>query len=334
MKAAGGNTDLQSQAPSSRDLRDSEEALAKIWEEVLRLPRVERHANFFEIGGDSLKAMEVIARVSEVLHVDLPLIAFFEDPTVTHLAAVVSGERSSSEKELANIWAEVLRLPRVETDANFFDIGGDSLKAMEVIARVNEVLQIDLPLVAFFEDPTVSHLAAVVDELKPAGTTGITRVQDRREFPLSHSQQVFWLLEQQNPGTGIYNTCRVFRVRGRVDASVLERSLNELRRRHEILRVRFIQEEKGPIQAVDAGTPLRLAVTDMSAMEGDERERAALDLARETVREPFNLVTRAGDASAPDPACRRRLPAQHAFAPRRQRRVHGQHHAGRAGRDL
>ena len=291
MNAVGGNTDLQNQATSSRDLSASEEALARIWEEVLRLPHVERHANFFEIGGDSLKAMEVIARVSEVLHVDLPLIAFFEDPTVTHLAEVVAGGRQNSEEALANIWAQVLRLPHVEADANFFDIGGDSLKAMEVIARVSEVLQVDLPLIAFFEDPTVTHLAAVVDDLKPAGSTAIARVQDRREFPLSYSQQVFWLLEQQNPGTGIYNTCRVFRVRGKVDAALLERSLNELRRRHEILRVRFVEGDNGPIQVIDEGAPLQLAVTDLSAVVANLRESAGFELALETVREPFNLTT-------------------------------------------
>jgi acyl carrier protein len=290
MNAAGENTDLQSQAAPSRDLRASEEALARIWAEVLRIPRAEHHANFFEIGGDSLKAMEVIARVSEVLHVDLPLIAFFEDPTISHLAGVLSGGRSSSEDALANIWAEVLRLPRVDSDANFFDIGGDSLKAMEVIARVSEVLQVDLPLVAFFEDPTVTHLAAVVDELKPAGTaTTITRAKDRHEFPLSYSQQGYWLLEQQNPGTGIYNTPRIFRIRGKVDPAMLERSLNELRRRHEILQVRFIHGVDGPVQVVEPGDALQLAVTDLSTLEAEARKQAAMKLALETVRQPFDL---------------------------------------------
>ncbi len=186
----------------------------------------------------------------------------------------------------------MLRLSHVEADANFFEIGGDSLKAMEVIARVNEVLHVDLPLIAFFEDPTVSHLAAVVDELKPAGKTmTIQRVQNRSEFPLSYAQQVFWLLEQQNAGTGIYNTCRVFRIHGRVDATLLERSLNELLRRHEILRVRFIAGENGPVQVVSAGAPLQLAVADLSDRAADQRERSAFELARETVREPFNLTT-------------------------------------------
>jgi len=274
----------------SGGMNASEEALARIWAEVLRLPLVEKDANFFEIGGDSLKAMEVIARVSEVLHVDLPLITFFEDPTVIHLAAVVSGRRSASEEALATIWAEVLRLPAVDTQANFFDIGGDSLKAMEVIGRVSEALHVDLPLIAFFEEPTVSHLAAVVDELKPAGTaTSITRVADRREFPLSYSQQMYWLLEQQSPGTGISNTPRIFRIHGELDPKMLERSLNELRGRHEILQVRFVPRESGPVQIVDPGAPLALAEVDLSAIGPDAREQAAMELALTTVREPFNL---------------------------------------------
>ena len=287
--SAGGNTGPQIQTAPSDSGSPPSDAIANIWAEVLRLPHVDSHANFFEIGGDSLKAMEVIARVSEVLKVDLPLIAFFEDPTVAHLAALVSGGRSASEAALASIWADVLRLPHVETDANFFDLGGDSLKAMEVIARVSEVLRVDLPLIAFFEDPTVAHLAGVLDELKPAGTATMVRVADRREFPLSYSQQVYWLVEQQHPGTGLYNTPRIFRVHGEVDATVLERSLNELRGRHEILQVRFVEREHGPVQALGPVAPLQLAITDLSAVETGAREQAAMDVALQTVREPFDL---------------------------------------------
>src|SRR5664279_6337941 len=142
--------------------KSMEEALANIWSGVLRLPRVDKHANFFEIGGDSLKAMEVIAQVREVLQVDLPLFSFFEDPTVVHLAEVLTGERSELEESLTAIWVEVLHQPQIDRDANFFEIGGDSLKAMEVIARVSEVLHVDLPLIAFFEEPTLRHLADVL----------------------------------------------------------------------------------------------------------------------------------------------------------------------------
>src|SRR5215471_8339739 len=206
-------------------------------------------------------------------------------------AARFAGRRTF-EEALAKIWAEVLRLPYVDKDANFFELGGDSLKATEVIVRVSEVLQVDLPLIAFFEDPTIPHLAAVVDELKSAGTVPpITHVEDRREFPLSYSQQVFWLVEQQNPGTGIYNTPRIFRIRGRVDSAVLERSLNQLLRRHEILRVRFVASVNGPVQVVNADAALSLAISDLLAVGNGATESAALKLALETVREPFNLAT-------------------------------------------
>ncbi len=291
MNSAERKTELQTQAPISSGLNPAKEVLVEIWQDVLHLPHVDAHANFFEIGGDSLKAMDVIARVSEALHIDLPLVAFFEDPTVQHLAEVLSKEQSNSAKALASIWAEVLRQPNVDPHANFFDIGGDSLKAMEVIARVSEVLKVELPLVSFFEEPTVAHLAAVVDELRPSSgqATAIVRVSDRREFPLSYSQQMYWLLEQQNPGTGIYNTPRIFRVRGPVDAKILGDSLNELRRRHEILRVQFVQKESGPVQMIEPAEPLHLTVTDLSAMEPGAREQAAMELALQTVREPFDL---------------------------------------------
>jgi len=198
--------------------------------------------------------------------------------------------RSTSEAAILAIWADVLRHPGLNADENFFDIGGDSLKAMEVVARVSEVLGVDLPLIAFFEDPTVLHLADVADELRhDQAVTPILPAAERREFPLSHAQELFWVLEQQNPGTGIYNTARIFKIRGMVRPAMLERSLNELLRRHEILRVRFVQGTSGLVQVVNPHEPLNLALSDLSAIEGGSRDSTASKLARATVSEPFNL---------------------------------------------
>src|SRR3974390_439930 len=156
------NSEVRALAGKNDGRKSIEEALAIVWAGVLRVPHVDRNANFFEIGGDSLKAMEVIARVREVLQADLPLMSFFEDPTIRHHAEVLAGGRDDLEGTLAKIWAEVLHVSHVDRDANFFEIGGDSLKAMEVIARVSEILHVDLQLIAFFEEPTVKHLADVL----------------------------------------------------------------------------------------------------------------------------------------------------------------------------
>ncbi|HZD31918.1 MAG TPA: condensation domain-containing protein, partial [Candidatus Angelobacter sp.] len=151
-------------------------------------------------------------------------------------------------------------------------------------------MQVDLPLFAFFEEPTVLHLALVINELKAEGTTPpVIRIEGRSEYPLSHSQLVFWLLEQQNPETGLYNKPRVFRIHGRVDPEVMERSLNELRLRHEILRVQFVSGVNGPVQVVQANGGVPFVFTDLSALEPALCEPAAMKLALQTVRKPLDL---------------------------------------------
>ena len=295
MAIADVNTNSQSMTALSGAGTATEHAVAKVWAEVLRSPTVEADANFFDIGGDSMKAMEVIARISQDLGIELPLMSFFEDPTIKHLAEVVdelTPQRSASEEALSRIWLEVLRLPSVETTANFFDIGGDSMKAMEVIAQVNDVLNVELLLMSFFEDPTIAHLANVVNELiaeaTPTAPT-IARVPGRTSFPLSYSQQVFWLLEQQNNNSGLYNTARVFYLHGYVDAAILERALNEVRNRHEIFQVRFVLGHDGPMQIVDPGPPLQLDFIDVSPLAQLDRDRAAQQATLAAVRDPLDL---------------------------------------------
>src|SRR5262249_49855683 len=134
--------------------------------------------NFFDLGGDSLKALEVISRLHALVGVELPLIAFFEDPTIPHLTEVIAslqptttapsnGAGSVAHNSIAvvtHVWREVLQRGDIGPEENFFDLGGDSLKALEVISRLQELLRIDVPLIVFFEDPTITHLAGVVTE--------------------------------------------------------------------------------------------------------------------------------------------------------------------------
>src|SRR5215475_1595959 len=86
---------------------------------------------------------------------------------------VTPSERSDSSPSLScqaaveRVWAEVLKRQDIKTHENFFDLGGDSLKALEVISRLQALLEIELPLMVFFEGPTIAHLAQVADELRP-----------------------------------------------------------------------------------------------------------------------------------------------------------------------
>src|SRR5262249_10110989 len=195
---------------ASDQVRD---AVVQIWAEVLERENIRPNDNFFDLGGDSLKALEVISRLHALLGVELPLIAFFEDPTIDHLSEVLAELRPASEAPangagaqakstatsvVTQVWSEVLQREAIDPNENFFDMGGDSLKALEVISRLQERMNVDLPLIAFFENPTVAHLAEVVEELRAAAAAASPSqlASQKSEAPLSFGQLQYWLLQQ------------------------------------------------------------------------------------------------------------------------------------------
>src|SRR5439155_25336430 len=116
----------------------------------------------------------------------------------------------------------------VPVETSFFELGGHSLLATQVIARVRETFQVELPLRALFEAPTVFGLAACVAELRRAGE-GLQRPPLRRvprdgDLPLSFSQQRLWFIDQLDPGTSVYNMPVALRLQGPLDQEAIHRA--------------------------------------------------------------------------------------------------------------
>jgi amino acid adenylation domain-containing protein/FkbH-like protein len=281
-----------------------------VWSDVLKIEEIDATKNFFDLGGDSLKAIEMISRLQALLHVEVPLIAFFEDPTIAHLAAVAdellphNGSSdpavSKTQAAVATVWSDVLQLGEGEIDAtnNFFDLGGDSLKAIEVISRLQAVLHVELPLIAFFEDPTIAHLAAVADEmLRESGIAGpsaasATAASGKLETaPLSFAQLMYWLLQQIDPLGHLYHQTRVVRIRGAFRADILQRAVDEICGRHEVLRTRIEPGADEPIQVIDPNGRVAVLIEDLSAVAADAREDAAMAAALSESQLPFDLAS-------------------------------------------
>lgn len=212
---------------------------------------------------------------------------------------------SSVEAAVAQVWAEVLGREEVGASENFFDLGGDSLRAMEVIALLREALGVELPLIAFFEDPTVSHLSAVIRGLQtdgPVTSAAVSSTSDlfaTGDLPLSFAQLTFWLLQQRDTQGCLYNEPRVLRIRGRLRADILERSLNEICRRHQALRTRFLPGTDEPRQVIDPFGKIELKLQDLSAVDPEQRITSALAIARYEWQKAFDLSV--------DPVLRARL---------------------------
>ena len=198
------------------------------------------------------------------------------------------------EELLAGVWEELLGLGRVGVTEDFFELGGHSLLAARLVARVRERLGAEVALRKVFESPTVRGLAVEVEAALGAGRVGGARIEARRRdgdtSALSPAQQRLWFLNQLQPGSPFYNLPGAVRLRGALDLKAFEQSLNEVIRRHEILRTTFHVVEGEPVQVVKPLLYLPVPMTDLKGLPEGEREAVAERLVAEEAARPFDLA--------------------------------------------
>jgi amino acid adenylation domain-containing protein len=183
---------------------------------------------------------------------------------------------SQTEMILAGIWTEVLGCENVGADANFFELGGHSLLAMRLISKLRESFKIDLPLRTIFAASTVAEMAHAIDTaLRQNAALEMPPIHKRaseREAPLSFAQQRLWLIQQLEPESTAYNVCSAVRLRGRLNVEAVKKTLNEIVRRHEILRTTFAFSGDQLIQVVAPSVSLNLEVEDLRVLSAAEQE--------------------------------------------------------------
>ena len=154
-----------------------------------------------------------------------------------------------TEEILAGIFAQILGEDRIGVDDSFFDLGGDSLSAMRLIAAVNSRMDGSLGVRALFEAPTVAQLALRVgadeDRLEP-----LVAVERPAVVPLSFAQSRLWFIDQLQGPSPVYNLAVALRLHGHLDADVLAAALSDVVGRHESLRTLFVAPDGIPEQRV------------------------------------------------------------------------------------
>ncbi|HEX9426786.1 MAG TPA: amino acid adenylation domain-containing protein, partial [Candidatus Polarisedimenticolia bacterium] len=195
---------------------------------------------------------------------------------------------------IAGIWAQVLGLDRVGREGSFFALGGHSLLATQIVSRIRDAFQVELPLRSLFENPTVMQLAACVQaarrEAQGLPPPAPLRSRPRTgHVPLSFAQERQWFLDQLVPDRPIYNIHVALRMVGRLEVAALRRSLNALLRRHEVLRTIFVAVEGRPDQVILPKLTIRLPVIDLEALPREQREEEVRRLSNAEARRPFDL---------------------------------------------
>ncbi|RLD14271.1 non-ribosomal peptide synthetase, partial [candidate division KSB1 bacterium] len=201
--------------------------------------------------------------------------------------------RSSEEEMVAKIFAEILQKEPISVTESFFNLGGHSLLATQLVSRIRDVFNVEIPLMAVFEHPTVAQLVTVIEEQrlkqKAPQLPPFKRVPRDQDIPLSFAQQRLWFLDQLAPDNATYNIPTALKINGNFNLPVFEKTLNFLVQRHETLRTTFANKNGTPIQIIKDSMRIQPKVVDLTHLAKDQREQEALHLATEDAMEPFDL---------------------------------------------
>lgn len=208
------------------------------------------------------------------------------------LAAKYEAPSSTTEKRLEKIWATVLGIDVLGVNDDFFELGGHSLLAIQVMARINGQFGIIVPLRTLFECSTIRRLAQQVDVLAQKGNAGANTVQrvDREQpLALSFPQQRLWFIDQLDSGSSLYNINKALRLRGRLDATRLNRAVQSIAARHEILRTTFVEHDGQPVQLIVPAIEIPFQVADLTPVSAAAREAELDRLIQSETERPFDL---------------------------------------------
>ncbi|WP_407638812.1 amino acid adenylation domain-containing protein [Allokutzneria albata] len=240
--------------------------------------------------GDSLEAHLPQDTSAADDHVDL---LGAEDPRaaaldlVRRLVAGVLGHQSAEE---------------IDPSAKFLELGMDSLTALEVRNRINRAIGLTLLVSKVFDHPTPMELAeCVLSECVNGSSSGpdanqeLLAIAARRRaenirVPLSFAQQRLWSVDQMVPGSPAYNMSMSVVLYGPLQPRAMEQAVNELVRRHEILRTTFPSVEGVPWQEIAPEMAMTVPVVDMEHLPEGEREQECERLVKAAARDPFDLA--------------------------------------------
>ncbi|MBI1390260.1 MAG: amino acid adenylation domain-containing protein [bacterium] len=197
-----------------------------------------------------------------------------------------------TEDILLSLWKRILSRDAIGIHDDFFELGGHSLLATRLASWIRDSFSVEIPLQEIFEGPTISSLARWIDEhrtssqnpapvLRPISRDGL--------IPLSFAQKRLWFLSRMEPDKAYYNEFDALRLCGVLNLNALVRALNEVARRHEILRTTFQDADGEPVQVIHPALEFELRQTDCSNLPESQRDGETHDYAARLIEEPFDL---------------------------------------------
>jgi tyrocidine synthetase-3 len=156
------------------------------------------------------------------------------------------------EKALADIWSDVLDREKglIGIEDNFFQLGGHSLKATTMVARIHKIFNIKLPLAELFKCPTIKGLSEYIKGTVESGYISIEIAEEKEYYTTSSAQKRLYFLYQMDELGTVYNMSSAWILEGGVDKKWLEKIFGKLIQRHQSLRTSFEMIDGEPVQRI------------------------------------------------------------------------------------
>ncbi|PEF73903.1 non-ribosomal peptide synthetase, partial [Bacillus pseudomycoides] len=182
---------------------------------------------------------------------------------------------------LSVMWAEILNVQNPGVNANFFEIGGHSLKATFLASRIYKEVGIEVPIRVLFSRPTIKELATYISENKPESYKAIQPIEERAYYPASSAQKRLYIMNQLEKASTNYNMSLFMRINGKLNISQFCDVVDSLVQRHEILRTTFELVDEELVQRINENINI-----DVSIQDANEQELSELALG---FIQPFDL---------------------------------------------
>lgn len=201
----------------------------------------------------------------------------------------IVGPGNATEAGLLAIWQDVLKREHISVRDPFFTVGGHSLRAAQLIARIHHEFGVSLELKDLFVNPTIAELASKIAASNADVQERIRPVEDQVHYAVSHAQKRLWLLHQQEDNLNIYNSPIVMELKGDFSPGAFNNAMQALTARHESLRTVFVTISGEPRQRVVPPEDARYRVSYQDLRGETDTDKRISALIRKHSHTPFDL---------------------------------------------
>ncbi|MEI6489387.1 MAG: amino acid adenylation domain-containing protein, partial [Bacteroidota bacterium] len=156
------------------------------------------------------------------------------------------------EKEIVDIWADIAQVDTVAKEENFFEAGGHSLQATQLVYKINKTYNCSIKLSEFYRNPTIDFLSKKIIETDASNqpTIQLNKRPEQKYHILSSPQERMWIFKEYNENSAAYNVPMKFELKGKLDKVLLAKVLNFMVQRHESFRTSFTSIDGNPVQYI------------------------------------------------------------------------------------